>query len=93
MNSLVNRKALLLLLSKKNLGTENCVAVFVFTSIISLLEILHFRLERIITAKHTLQLSICNDRLVNYSLQIQTAAMLLQISSKREETPLTVRKQ
>lgn len=52
MQSLENRKALLLLLSKKNLGTENCVAVFVFTSIISLLEILDFLLERITTAKH-----------------------------------------
>lgn len=70
MKSLENRNALMLLLSKKNLSTENCVAVFVSTSIICLLEILHCRLERIIAAKYILQLFICSDSLVNYSLQI-----------------------
>lgn len=70
MISLGNRKALMLILGKKKLSTENCVAVFASTSIICLLEILHCHLERIIATKYMLQLFICSDSLVNYCLQI-----------------------
>lgn len=69
MKSLENRKALMLLLTKKSLYTENCVAVFP-SSIIGLLEILHCHLERVIVTKYMLQLLICSDSLVNYHLQI-----------------------